>query len=153
MVNQQMQKWSTVYYITLATMPLQVSTLLRHPQRHCNKSNIINCWPFVGSSYYWQRCTVQWFKKTRNILTWKKLQNWKKMYCTLKADFSTNQKKVHTVVIFIHQWIIINFFVFKFIYRRSVRTWRKYKWLLTDVLYSTVLVNGESTHGTIHAQN
>jgi hypothetical protein len=32
-LNQQMQKWSTVYYITLVTMPVRVLMLLRHPQR------------------------------------------------------------------------------------------------------------------------
>jgi hypothetical protein len=32
MMNQQMRKCSTIYYITLGTIPLHVSTLLRHPQ-------------------------------------------------------------------------------------------------------------------------
>jgi hypothetical protein len=31
-VNKQMHKCSTIYYITLVTMPLHVWTLLRHPQ-------------------------------------------------------------------------------------------------------------------------
>jgi hypothetical protein len=32
MINQQMHKWSTIYYTTLVAMTLCVSTPLHHPQ-------------------------------------------------------------------------------------------------------------------------